>query len=104
MSTRHTDYEWIMAKIGGHGGSWRYKGGYNSRASIGYIGGVSRYKILWYNLQLFIRYRRRKRALLKRMVKRYSAEVEAMDRKLAALGYKEYSKPRWKRWVKSVER
>lgn len=41
-------------------------------------------------------YFKRKRDV-RRVVRKYSTELEAMDQKLSALGYKEYYKPHWRR-------
>jgi hypothetical protein len=51
----HIDRDWIDAKIDGHGGSWSC-GERNSLAQIGYIGGTSRFKIMYYNLILLSKY------------------------------------------------
>lgn len=52
----HADKEWIEERIGGHGGAYYVGNSKNSRASIKWIGGVSRFRILWYNIQLLVRY------------------------------------------------
>lgn len=64
FNIRHMDDEYIYNKIKGNGGSVKYirKDGQHwskSRAVIGYIGGVPKYKIIWYNLCLLIRWIRR---------------------------------------------
>ena len=57
----HPDEQWISDKMGNHGGSWGYDF-YTGRATIYHIGVGNRYKVVWYNLLLFIKY-------LKRIVK-----------------------------------
>jgi hypothetical protein len=64
FNIHHADDEYIHTKIKGRGGSVKFykKDGQHwsmSRAVIGYIGGVPRYKIMWYNLCLLIRWVRR---------------------------------------------
>lgn len=61
----HADKEWVDEKIGAHGGAYYVGNGYNSRASIKFITGVSKPKIFWYNIQLFMRYFMRRRRAMK---------------------------------------
>ena len=55
----HADQIWISDKIKGNGGIWGYNGGFNSRARIHTIINVPRYKVLYLNLCLWIRWIRR---------------------------------------------
>ena len=55
----HVDKEWIMEKIGGHGGSYSYDRP-DGIVRIGYIGSIGKMKIRFYNFLLFIRFLKRK--------------------------------------------
>lgn len=55
----HIDKEWISERIGGHGGSFSYTKP-DGIVRIGYIGGKPKIVIWFYNLQLLMRYIRRK--------------------------------------------
>lgn len=55
----HVDDQWISEKIRGHGGGYRYSRT-DGLAQIIFIGSTGRLKILWYNIQLFARFLRRR--------------------------------------------
>ena len=55
----HIDDEFITEKIDGHGGNYTYNN-YTGRVIIHSIGGICKAKIIWYNIELFLRYLNRK--------------------------------------------
>lgn len=58
-SKEHVDREWIMEKIGGHGGSFSYTLP-DGLAQISRIGCTGKLRILLLNLLLFVRFLKRK--------------------------------------------
>lgn len=59
-SPDHVDAKWIRERIGGHGGSYGYNMDPESLAVIHYIGSTPKRVIWLYNLQLLLRYLKRK--------------------------------------------
>ena len=59
LSSTHPDHMWIDERIGGHGGSYSYAEP-DGKAKIYHIGSTSRVVIWFYNLQLLMRFVRRK--------------------------------------------
>lgn len=55
----HIDAGYIKEKIAGHGGSYSYQNP-KGWVKIGYIGGASRVRVIWYNIMLLVRYIQRK--------------------------------------------
>jgi hypothetical protein len=55
----HIDNDWILNKIGSHGGSHSYSSP-SGLARIGYIGSTGKLKIWYYNLILLFKYIKRK--------------------------------------------
>ncbi len=72
----HVDKEWIMEKIGGHGGAYSYDRP-DGIVRIGYIGSTGKLKIHFYNFLLLIRFLKRK--IAERRSKRGGAKVNYYD-------------------------
>lgn len=55
----HIDCEWISKRAKGHGVIYSYSSP-DGLATIAWVGGIGRVKILWYNVQLFLRFVKRR--------------------------------------------